>query len=70
MARLLFPNFWKAVVPARLRCADERACGIEANLPDSMGSRKLFDDDTPIAPKPDITRTVRISPFGLTPKIT
>ena len=68
--RLLFSNFTDEVIDPRMQCEGEEARALERLLLERMVGRELFDDDTPIAPTCDLTRTVHINPFGLKPKIT
>ena len=68
--RLLFSNFRDEVIYSRLECESEPARAIETRLLDTMVGRELFDDDTPISPTYDLSRTVRFRLFGVQPKLT
>ncbi len=68
--RLLFSNFTDEVIDPRMQCEGKEARELERLLLDRLVGRELFDDDTPIAPTCDLTRTVQVNPFGLNPKIT
>ena len=68
--RLLFSNFRDEVIYSRLECESEPARAIETKLLDTMVGRELFDDDTPISPTYDLSRTVRFRLFGVQPKLT
>ena len=68
--RLLFSNFTDEVIDPRMQCEGKEARELERLLLDRLVGRELFDDDTPIAPTCDLTRTVTLEPFGLKPQIT
>ena len=68
--RLLFSNFRDEVIYSRLECESLSARAIETKLLDTMVGRELFDDDTPISPTYDLSRTVRFRLFGVQPKLT
>ena len=67
--RLLFSNFTDEVIDPRMQCEGKEARELERLLLDRLVGRELFDDDTPISPTCDLTRTVHLNPFGLEPKI-
>lgn len=66
--RLLFSNFSRDVVEARLQCEGDLARSVERALVSSLVGRELFDDDTPLSPTFDLRWRYRVSPFGMTPK--
>ena len=68
--RLLFSNFTDEVIDPRMQCEGKEARELERLLLERLVGRELFDDDTPIAPTCDLTRTVQLEPFGLKPQIT
>ena len=68
--RLLFSNFTDEVIDPRMQCEGEDARELERVLLDRLVGRELFDDDTPIAPTCDLTRTALVRPFGAENKIT
>ncbi|MBR4235044.1 MAG: hypothetical protein IKR85_03170 [Clostridia bacterium] len=68
--RLLFSNFTDEVVYSRLKCTGKEARAIEARLISTLVGRELFDDDTPLSPTYDISRSVRFRLFGLQPRLT
>lgn len=67
--RLLFSNFPGEVVTSRLRCEGEAARKLEARLLSSMVGRELFDDDTPISDRLEISFSAGAYPFGARPDI-
>ncbi len=68
--RLLFSNFRDEVIYSRLECETQPARDIEAKLLGTLVGRELFDDDTPISPTYDLSRSVRFRLFGVQPKLT
>jgi hypothetical protein len=67
--RLLFSNFPKEVVTSRLRCEGKDARNLEARLLTSMVGRELFDDDTPISDRLEISLFAGAYPFGARPNL-
>ena len=67
--RLLFSNFPGEVVTSRLRCEGEAARRLEAKLLSSMVGRELFDDDTPISDRLEISLFAGAYPFGARPDL-
>ena len=67
--RLLFSNFPKEVVTSRLRCEGKDARNLEARLLTSMVGRELFDDDTPISDRLEISLFAGAYPFGAKPNL-
>ena len=67
--RLLFSNFPGEVVTSRLRCEGEAARRLEARLLSSMVGRELFDDDTPISDRLEISLSAGAYPFGVRPNL-
>lgn len=68
--RLLFSNFRGEVVENRLRCEGADAKKLERQLLSSMVGRELFDDDTPVSDRYDVSVSGAVSPFGVRPKRT
>jgi len=68
--RLLFSNFSHEVITPRLKCVDEQARQIEADLLGKLVGRELFDDDTPVASTFDMTWHTHVRPFGIKAAIT
>ncbi|MBR4961365.1 MAG: hypothetical protein IKY52_10745 [Clostridia bacterium] len=68
--RLLFSNFVNEVITPRMQCESEDARMLEYDLLCTTVGRELFDDDTPISPTFDMRWRTRVSPFGLSPKLT
>lgn len=68
--RLLFGNFVNEVITPRMQCESEDARMLEYDLLCTTVGRELFDDDTPISPTFDMRWRTRVSPFGLSPKLT
>lgn len=67
--RLLFSNFPKEVVTSRLRCEGKDSRNLEARLLTSMVGRELFDDDTPISDRLEISLFAGAYPFGAKPNL-
>lgn len=63
--RLLFSNFSRDVVEARLQCEGNLARSVERGLVSSLVGRELFDDDTPLFPTFDLRWRCWVSPFGI-----
>lgn len=66
--RLLFSNFTRDVVDARLQCEGEDARKLEATLVRELVGRELFDDDTPLSATFDLSPKIWVKPFGIAPK--
>ena len=66
--RLLFSNFTRDVVDARLQCEGEDARKLEATLVRELVGRELFDDDTPLSATFDLSPRVWVKPFGISAK--
>lgn len=62
--RLLFSNFSRDVVEARLQCEGDLARSVERALVSSLVGRELFDDDTPLSPTFDLRWRYRVLPLG------
>ena len=67
--RLLFSNFPGEVITSRLRCEGKDARKLEARLLTSMVGRELFDDDTPISDRLEVSLFTGAYPFGARPKL-
>lgn len=67
--RLLFSNFPGEVVTSRLRCEGDAARKLESRLLSSMVGRELFDDDTPISDRLEVSLSAGAYPFGARPDI-
>ena len=68
--RLLFSNFPGEVITSRLRCEGQDTRKLEARLLASMVGRELFDDDTPISDRLEVSLFGGAYPFGKRPNIT
>ena len=68
--RLLFSNFREEVVGSRLRCEGYDARKLETQLLSSMVGRELFDDDTPVSDRFDVSAFSGVYPFSAKPKKT
>lgn len=66
--RLLFSNFARDVVDARLRCEGEEARRLEAALLRDLVGREIFGDDTPLSPTFDLSLKTWVNPFGISPE--
>ena len=68
--RLLFSNFMDEVITSRQKCISPEAREVEVHLLNTLVGRELFDDDTPISPTYDISRSIHFHLFGIEPKLT
>lgn len=68
--RLCFGAYRDEVIHPRLRCTEETARRIEAQLLTVMTGSKLFGDDTPIPPYYYVQWKTWVSPFGSKPNLT
>ena len=66
--RLLFSNFTRDVVDARLQCEGAEARKLESSLLRDLAGRELFGDDTPLSPTFDLCWRTWVNPFGIAAK--
>ena len=66
--RLLFSNFARDVVDARLQCEGAEARKLEASILRDLVGRELFDDDTPLSPTFTLFLQTWVNPFGTVAK--